>query len=86
MYRQIGTIVPESEVIAADGATEAPAIAWYADRYIVWPCDPPQVASELRRRGLPLKWYFGRENASMPPMFDPVKSWPGGYRLWSVAQ
>jgi 4-amino-4-deoxy-L-arabinose transferase-like glycosyltransferase len=85
MYRQMGSIVPESDVIAAGIATEAPAIAWYADRYVVWPCEPPQEAWELRRRGLPVRWYFARADSVVPPAFHLVQSWPTGYRLWDIA-
>lgn len=86
MYRDLGAIVPVPDVIASAGPGTQPAIAWFGDRYVIWPVDPNQGITNLRSRGMPVRWYFAVEGGSVPQRFQMVRRWPHGYQLWQVVE
>lgn len=83
IYRELHEIVPETQVIAASGSVNVPSIAWYGDRRAVFiEGDIEKSLSLLSQKGLPIKWYFGKDSDEIPRGFLKLKQWPSGFVLF----
>jgi 4-amino-4-deoxy-L-arabinose transferase-like glycosyltransferase len=86
IFTELHEIVPDTEVIAATGSVNVPSIAWYGDRRAVFiETDLENSLSLLRQKGIPVKWYFGRDSDQIPKRFLKLKQWPGGFVLFHEA-
>lgn len=83
IFRELHEIVPETEVTAATGSVNVPSIAWYGDRRAVLiEGDIENSLSLLSQKGIPVKWYFGKDSDQIPEGFLKLKQWPGGFVLF----
>jgi 4-amino-4-deoxy-L-arabinose transferase-like glycosyltransferase len=83
IFRELHEIVPEAEVIAATGSVNVPSIAWYGDRRVVFiESDIENSLSLLSQKGIPVKWYFGKDSDQIPRGFLKLKQWRGGFVLF----
>jgi len=73
-------------VIAATGSVTVPSIAWYGDRRAVFiESDIENSLSLLSQKGIPVKWYLGKDSDRIPRGFLRLKQWPGGFVLFHKA-
>jgi len=83
IFRELHEIVPETEVIASTGSVNVPSIAWYGDRRAVLiGSDIENSLSLLSQKGIPVKWYLGKDSDQIPRGFRKLKQWPGGFVLF----
>ena len=85
VYRGLGEIVPEKQVIGA-ATVNVPSIAWYGDRRAVFlQGDIDKLLSLLKEKGIVVEWYLGKDSDQIPIGFRETKRWPGGFVLFRKA-
>jgi hypothetical protein len=83
VFKDLANLVPDKEIVAAKGDVNVPSIVWYGDRRTVLiDGDIESSLTQLRERGIPIDWYFGRESDEIPRGFSEVREWPGGFVLY----
>jgi hypothetical protein len=83
IYRQLASIIPPQDVLAASVDLDVPGIAWYADRRaVIIEGKLESGMAVLSRNDLHPTWYFGKESDSVPTGFNKFKQWSGGLVLF----
>jgi len=83
IYRQLATMIPTQDTLAASMDLDVPGIVWYADRRaVIMEGSLEDGMAILNRNGLHPTWYFGKDSDPVPTGFGKFKQWPGGLVLF----
>jgi hypothetical protein len=83
IYRQLATIIPQQDVLAASADLDVPGIAWYADRRaVIIDGKLESGMAVLNRNNLRPAWYFGKDSDNVPAGFEKFKQWSDGLVLF----
>jgi 4-amino-4-deoxy-L-arabinose transferase-like glycosyltransferase len=86
MFKEIGDLVSDTEMIAASPASDGPSLVWYGDRKcILWNGKLDALfSSGAVQDGV--KWYFGRDQEVVPSRFAERKRWSCGFVLYRITE